>query len=228
MRRLKLYLHTTSDTKFAHLQYLFGLYGVRLSRAYTFRQAYPELQGDAKDSLKAGVAYLRDRFSAPFIIEDTEVKVAAYSQRFPYPGYDLKRWWQTTSFEEIDLRCRKAGTRAAASLSHVCLSLPNLPSVYFSAKVEGTIAEEPGLRSLDANTPWLNTQDFGAIFVPEGADKVFGLMSIQESLKYDFRHLCVKRVVKKIEEIESILNLDPACYMQDGIEEQNDLQLPLI
>lgn len=227
MRQLKLYFHTSSESKFQHLRYLFSQHGLALYRALTFKGSYPELQDTAKKSLKLGAEFLQRRLRAPFIIEDTELQIEAYSQHFPYPGYDLKRWWKATTFEEIDYRCRVAGTRAAVSFSHICLSIPGLDLAFFTGSTEGTLATEWHHFTSNPATPWLNDQDVGAIFIPKGANKPLGSMDLQESLPYDFRYRCVKALIGRINMINTILNLDPSCYQILDDNEVSGSQLRL-
>ena len=197
-KRLKVYFHTTSDTKFSHMQYLFDLMEYPLYRASTFKRPYPELQDKAVKSLEAGAAFLQRKLRTPFILEDTELRIEAYSKHFSYPGYDLKRWWQATTFDEIDLRCRTEGTRAAISISHICFCVTDEDLFFYTGRTEGALATEFHHFECNKATPWLNSKDVGAIFIPKGADKPFGSMNLEESLKYDFRYKCVKALIKQV------------------------------
>ena len=214
----------------AHISYLLGFHGIRVSQSKTF-SGYPELQVEkARDSLRAGAEFLRSRFSLPFIIEDTEVRVEAYSRDhdFTYPGFDIKRWWKVTSFEEIDAKCKQAGTRGASQASHVCLSIPGLPLLFYTGRVTGHIASEPLLSTeKPAEAPWLNAREFGSIFIPDGSEVPFVSLSVDESLKYDFRKRAIDRLAAKIKEINILINLDSACYRVNGEQEQSPNQLEL-
>jgi inosine/xanthosine triphosphate pyrophosphatase family protein len=195
---------------------------VKVKLKLTNKVKYPELQDSAIVSLRAGVEYLRNTrgFNAPFIIEDTEVQIEAYQRNsnISYPGFDVKRWWKVTTFEEIDAKCKQAGTRAAFQTSNICLSLPGLVPLMFRGKVSGEIAHQSQVYPNNPTTPWLNTHDFGSIFIPSGATKPFGALSLEESLRFDFRKLAVDKLITKIKEINTILNLDPNCYRIEELE----------
>ena len=168
MRRLVLFLLTTSRVKAAHLSYLLSLHGI-VPRTWPGFRGYPELQVEnAAPSLLAGAAYIRARFNRPFIIEDTEVRLDAYSAAsgINYPGFDIKRWWRVTTFEEIDQRCKHAGTRAVQQTSNLCLSIPGLPPAIFSGTVKGHVAEQPYSGPGENQPIWLRPSEFGAIFYP--------------------------------------------------------------
>ncbi|MCC7542857.1 MAG: hypothetical protein IT379_41965 [Deltaproteobacteria bacterium] len=208
---------TTSAKKGAHLGTLFSLHGVVLRRWSGFR-GYPELQVErASESLRTGAEYLRSRFSRPFLIEDTEVRIEAYSRgtRFSYPGFDLKRWWSVTTFEEIDAKCRQKGTREVRQTSSICLSVPGLPPTVFRGVVRGTIAHDPYRGPERPDAPWLNPGEFGTIFVPDGANLPFAAMPLAESFRYDFRKRAVDQVVARLSELNTILNLEQSCYVVD-------------
>ena len=224
MKYLIVYFHTSSMTKFAHIQYLLRRHPVRLRLLHSNR-GYPELQERSRLSLQSGAEYLRQKsgFAMPFILEDTEVYIEAYRQQggISYPGFDVKRWWRVTSFEEIDAKCKKAGTRAASQTSNICLSVPGLAPAFFKGRVAGEISKT--LEKIEENpeTPWLNGRDFGSIFVPKSARLPFGALPLEESLRFDFRRLAVDKLVARIVEINSLLNLDPNCYRTD----ENDSSL---
>jgi inosine/xanthosine triphosphate pyrophosphatase family protein len=229
LKYLVIHFHTSSNTKFAHLRYLIGLQNVRVRFLHS-SWAYPELQESARISLRSGAEFLRNKrqFALPFVIEDTEVCIEAYrrSAGISYPGFDVKRWWQVTSFEEIDAKCRNAGTRAARQTSNLCLSLPGLDPFFFSGTITGEIAIQPKSSSDNPDTPWLNSRDFGSIFVPKGIDQPFGALNLDESLKFDFRKLAVDKLVRKLNEFNAVLNLDPSCYRTDE-NEPSPNQMPL-
>lgn len=217
MKQLLIYLLTTSDRKAAHLRALFNKHGLDLLRWKAFR-GYPELQAErASDSLKVGAGYIRARFTRPFLIEDTEVRIEAYCEgaRVSYPGFDLKRWWKVTTFEELDAKCIKAGTRSATQTCNLCLSIPGLDPFVFRGTVRGEIAREPyrGLERPEA--PWLGPGEFGTVFVPQGAQLPFAALPLEESLRFDFRRRAVVQAVAKIAEIHTALNLDRSCYALD-------------
>lgn len=217
MKRLVLYFHTSSDTKYAHVQYLLRLHGMQVLRAKSFR-GYPELQVErARESLRAGAEYVRSQFAMPFIIEDTEVRVEAYSagRAISYPGFDVKRWWQVTTFEDIDAKCRQAGTRRASQTSHICLSIPGLDLVFYRGTVHGEIALRPNTGPDDPATPWLNSKDFGSIFIAKGTNAQFGGLLLEESLRVDFRKRAIDQLAGKLKKLNAVLNLDPGCYRID-------------
>jgi inosine/xanthosine triphosphate pyrophosphatase family protein len=227
VKYLALYFLTTSNIKIAHVSYLLSRHGLRIFRSRRFN-GYPELQDEARYSLRAGAEYLRNRYSVPFFIEDTEVRIDAYSRdyNFSYPGFDIKRWWRVTSFEEIDAKCRQAGTREASQTSHICLSVPGLPLFFYKGEVKGTIASERQTHPDNPATPWLSSREFGSIFIPKDADNPFVFLPLEESLKFDFRKRSTDRLAAKLYEINKILNLDPACYRLEEEGEQVQVLTP--
>jgi inosine/xanthosine triphosphate pyrophosphatase family protein len=213
------YLLTSSHAKGAHLRALFRLKGIELLRWSAFR-GYPELQAErASESLRLGADYIRARFLRPFIIEDTEVRIEAYSRdsTMSYPGFDMKRWWKVTTFAEIDARCVQIGTRRASQSSNICLSIPGLKPYFFRATVKGEISNEPYDGPERPEAPWLNPREFGTIFIPQGASVPFAALPLDESFRFDFRKRAVDQVVAKIDEINTVLNLEASCY---GIDDE--------
>jgi len=229
VKRLRVYLLTTSAAKAAHLGLLFQLGEVQLSRWSGFR-GYPELQVEkARSSLRLGAEYIRARFTRPFIIEDTEVRIEAYSRGtdISYPGFDMKRWWSVTSFAEIDAKCRQVGTRAASQTSNICLCVPGLDPLFFRATLRGEIATERHEGRPRPEAPWLNPTEFGSVFVPQGSPAPFAALSLEESLRFDFRKRAVDQVLSKINELNTVLNLEPSCYWLDDEDIENRHQLTL-
>lgn len=231
MKRLLLYFHTSSGNKLAHISYLLGRHDLVIRRPVSLVKGYPELQVEqARESLKAGAEYVRSRFDRPFIIEDTEVRLEAYSKgrELNYPGFDVKRWWRVSTFEEIDAKCRREGTREASQSSHICLSIPGLPLSFFSSSIKGTIADQQWQGADNPEAPWLNMREFGSIFVPRGADRPFALLPLEASLRFDFRKKAVDQLAARIHEINMIINLESNCYSNKADEDSlNQLTLLL-
>lgn len=229
IKQLAVYLLTTSATKRAHITYLLSRHSIAVLGWPAF-SGYPELQTDnAIESLRFGAEFLRGRFARPFVVEDTEVKIEAYSHdgSVNYPGFDIKRWWKIITFEEIDLKCRQAGTRRVSQTSTVCLSVPGLKLYFWRNTIRGEIAYERATASDTTQAPWLNSLDFGSIFVPEGAGKPFGSMELAESIRFDFRKRCIDHLAKKIREINTILNLDPSCCSSETARDTSPSPLQL-
>lgn len=224
MKRLLLYALTTSYAKRAHLERLFGLHGMKVLRWSGFR-GYPELQAErATESLKVGAEFVRAQFTRPFLLEDTEVRIEAYSQgsKISYPGFDVKRWWRVTSFAEIDAKCRQAGTRSVSQTSTLCLSIPGLEPYFFKGMVRGEIASSRYQGPDRPDAPWLNPREFGTIFIPQGCSVPFAALPVEESFRFDFRKRAVDQAVQKIEEINSLLNVEPSCYSLTGKDDECD------
>jgi hypothetical protein len=99
--------------------------------------------------------------------------------------------------------------------------------LFFRGTILGEIALAPYAGEPRPQAPWLNPGEFGSIFIPKGAPGPFASLSIEESLRYDFRARAVKRAAAKIIELEAILNLDQTCCWSDEEHTHNSDQLEL-
>jgi hypothetical protein len=99
--------------------------------------------------------------------------------------------------------------------SNLCLSIPGLEPLFFRGTIRGEIAREPHRGPERPDAPWLNPQEFGTIFVPQGAQLPFAGLSVADSFRFDFRKRAVDQAAAKIEEINAALNLEPSCYALD-------------
>ncbi|WP_122860606.1 AAA family ATPase, partial [Pseudomonas viridiflava] len=120
----------------------------------------------------------------------------------------VKYWMRETSFSDLDNRLKELGNnRKVIVRSDIVLYLPpNLRSApdetykIFVGKSEGTIVDIEVPFETNKLYPWLDNKTFNKWFVPKGAKKPISQLSLNSSLKYDFRNLALQQLIEFLKE----------------------------
>ncbi len=219
-RRPRVYFYTTSTDKYLQARYVFHRVGLLLRHFRSKSDPYHEAEGETTKVLLSNAlreVRLSLGESSLFFVEDTSLKIDALSEGdLDVPGLYVKHWFANTSFEELDRELdARGGDRGATIRSDIALHVPGLiHPVFFHGEVRGSVAtSEP---DFDANPryPWLTPDNFNGWFVPEEASKRLGEMSVEESLRYDFRVRALVEMLDRLEEYTAALNLPSAAYQR--------------
>jgi XTP/dITP diphosphohydrolase len=152
---------------------------------------YPELQAECLEEVASqGVEDVRKRFDEPFMLEDAGLFIDALQG---FPGVYSKYVFFTIGLAGI-LRLLKGETnRAAVFRSVYAYCEPVQQPILVSGECAGVISTEQR-----------GTNGFGydPIFIPAGAEKTFGEMTIAEKNAYSHRakaleNLCIALKNKK-------------------------------
>lgn len=200
---------TSNQTKLAHARYAAEGVPLRIvsfrqrtyhagyneprleSRQELLRQSYESARGQCE---KAGISL----DGGAFILEDTSVRIEAFSdQNKEYPGTDVKFWMEEQTFAALDLKLKERGNDRRVSVrSDILLHVPKSfqdawqtkdPYIVFVGIQTGSIVDQE--QNFDSNSvfPWLDNKSFNKWFVPDGCDRPFGSLPIDQADKVDFR-----------------------------------------
>ena len=216
-KRLTVRFHTSNIEKFLQARFVFDAAGFTLGYFKESQDPYFEdyLAGK-QELLKRAIREIVDRLGANslFFVEDTSVRIEALSGEKDFPGLQVKEWFQSTTFEQLNREILSAGSNRHATVrSDVALYVPGLRRpVFVSGETSGLIATTPPMFGTDVEHPWLTPSTFNGWFIPQGASKRLGEMSLEESLKYDFRVKALTKLLSRLEEFSAVLNLPTGSY----------------
>jgi inosine/xanthosine triphosphate pyrophosphatase family protein/dephospho-CoA kinase len=221
-RRLVVHFYTTNTEKYLQARYVFDHSGLDLKQFRSKSDAYTELEDRSSTELLTSalneiLSTLGE--SSLFFVEDTSVAINALSTHTTdFPGLRVKEWFANTSFDELDIALRDRGNdRGAVVRSDIALHVPGSPEpVFFRGETKGLVSQAAPDFQADPQHPWLTPPTFNGWFVPEGATRSLGSMSLEESLKYDFRVRALEKLLNRLEEYAYILNLPPQAYLRRG------------
>jgi len=139
-----------------------------------------------------------------FFIEDTSIAIDALSQEREFPGVDVKYWMRETSFADLDRQLKELGNNRKVTVrSDIVLYLPpHLRSKpeetykVFVGEAKGSIVDVEVPFETNKLYPWLDNRTFNKWFVPNGAKKPISQLSINASLKHDFRNSALQKLIK--------------------------------
>lgn len=216
-KRLTIRFHTSNIDKFLQARLVFRRAGATLRYFKESQDPYVEDYHVGKHTLLArAIREIVDRLGANslFFVEDTSVRIEALSGQEDFPGLQVKEWFRSTSFEQLDKSLAAAGSdRRATVYSDIALFVPGLDtSVYVAGQTEGTVAATPPTFVTDIEHPWLTPNTFNGWFIPQGASRRLGEMQVEESLKYDFRVKALNQLLRRLEEYTAVLNLPTGTY----------------
>lgn len=147
-------------------------------------------------------------------VEDTTARIEALSGEGDFPGLETKEWFDRTSFGHLDSILKELGNDRRASVrSDIALYVPRLGrSVRFEGVTDGWIAEAEPPRRLHPLYQWLTTETFNGWFVPNGSDRVLGLMDLDEASHFDFRERALRQMFERVQEYTAAINLSTSAY----------------
>lgn len=215
-RQLQITFFTSSRAKFSQAATIFKMSGARLAYRRHDDEPYQENYSGGKEQLLAqAVKEIRQRegSAALFFIEDTSIRIDALSLTEDYPGLSAKEWFQEANHGDLLRTADEAGSRRCSVESQIALSLPGLDRpVYFTGTTHGQlISTLPGTQ-MNLTTPWLDPASFSGWFIPDGATRTLGEMSLEESISHDFRARSLVHLLDRLEELTVALNVGPGSY----------------
>lgn len=215
-RQLQVTFFTSSRAKFSQASTIFRMSGARLAFRRHDEEPYEEDYSGGKEQLLAeAIKEIRRRegATAMFFIEDTSIRIDALSGDSDFPGLRAKEWFVNASHEAILRSADELGTRGCSVESCIALSLPGLdrPS-YFYGETTGNLISHLPPPDANLSTPWLDPTSFSGWFVPTGATRTLGEMSLEGSIAYDFRAKSLLSLLDRLEELTVALNIGPASY----------------
>jgi inosine/xanthosine triphosphate pyrophosphatase family protein/dephospho-CoA kinase len=139
-----------------------------------------------------------------FFIEDTSIAIDALSKEREFPGVDVKYWMRETSFADLDRQLKALGNNRQVTVrSDIVLYLPpHLRSKpeetykVFVGEAKGSIVDVEVPFETNKLYPWLDNRTFNKWFVPKGAKKPISQLSINASLRHDFRNSALQKLIK--------------------------------
>jgi len=148
---------------------------------------YPEIQAESLEEVTLqGVQHVRTRFSRPFILEDAGLHIEALQG---FPGVYSKYVFFTIGLSGILRLLDGVKKRDAVFQSVYAYSEPRKRPVIVMGECHGTITIERR-----------GTHGFGydPIFVPQGATKTFGEMTMTEKNRFSHRAKALEQLVMKL------------------------------
>ena len=152
-----------------------------------------EIQSSRLEEIALHALRRIDFHDAPFFVEDAGLFVEALNG---FPGPYSSYVYKTIGCEGILKLLEGLDNRKAYFLSVVALKAPGLGDVVFNGKVNGIIASEMrGEKGFG----------FDPIFIPDGCEKTFAEMSIEEKSRYSHRGKALRKmgewIVKNLEQL---------------------------
>lgn len=207
----KFFFATSSDVKFGQYKEIFASLGVLLEQAPTLiKLIEPQIENyeDVLDLIVSHPLKLTARFVAkknlfPYILEDTMLTINAISKLenggIGLPGADTKNWWKHLGNEGILHILRDTKNREAKFFCTLGSIIENSKYCYATSEVKGKISEEIRFSEVaHANFPLTNPHFFHMIFIPDGSDKTYAEMDVDEFMEFDYRRKCANMLYKKI------------------------------
>ena len=232
-RQIQVFFYTSSVAKYLQARVIFERSGLQVHEFKSRQEPYSEDYALGKEKLleRAILEILGSvGTGSVFFVEDTSVRIDALSTSdSDYPGLGVKEWFPSVTFEELDVELRSLGNnRGAIVKSDIALHLPGLlRPVYIHGETIGAVAHEPPHFEENPQHPWLSPNSFNGWFVPAGADKPLGQMSLEESWPYDFRIHSLEQLLTRLEEYTAVLNLSSSVYLR-RTSEVSPAQLSLL
>ncbi|WP_152049907.1 non-canonical purine NTP pyrophosphatase [Tautonia marina] len=231
-KRIEVYFYTSSTDKFLHAYTVFERSGLALKHFKSRTDPYAEDYSLGKHglltlALKEILGQIGTQ--SVFFVEDTSLRIEAFSNEEDYPGLDVKDWFNRMTFDELNSRL--AGFERTATIkSDIGLHVPGLRRpLFFHGEVTGQIALTAPAFEQNPQYPWLTPNTFNGWLIPDGSTKRLGEMCLEESWQYDFRTQALELVLDRLEEYTATLNLPPHAYtrLRKNIPDQQPLLFSL-
>lgn len=149
---------------------------------------YPEVQASSLEEVaQYGVDYVRLRFDQPFMLEDAGLFIDALQG---FPGVYSKYVFFTIGLPGVLRLLDNVKNRAAVFRSVYAYSEPGKKPVIITGECVGTITKEQR-----------GDHGFGydPLFIPQGASKTFGEMTLEEKNQYSHRSKALEKLLKVLE-----------------------------
>lgn len=144
---------------------------------------YPEIQADHLEEVAlAGADHVRQKFHHTFMLEDAGLFIEPLQG---FPGVYSKYVFYTIGLDGILQLLEKNKERTAVFRSVYAYCEPRKPPIIVAGECPGTIAQQQR-----------GTHGFGydPIFIPQGAIKTFGEMTIEEKNRYSHRAKALEKI----------------------------------
>ena len=216
-RQLQLFFYTSSVAKYLQARTVFARSGLILHEFKSRREPYSEDYAAGKEVLLArAIEEILSTVGSGsfFFVEDTSLRIEALStQTEDYPGLQVKEWFPQANFPQLDHFLHTKGDRRAVVKSDIALHVPGLGRpVYIHGESAGLIVERLSDFAENPQFPWLTSRTFNGWFIPDGAVKALGQMSLEESWQYDFRTHALEELINRLEEYTAVLNTPVSAY----------------
>lgn len=222
-RRVRLYFDTGSAAKFAQAKLVFARVGLPIGRSGAGTAGVGEdYFGGVQQLIEEKLRRVSLGRWTVYFVEDTYIRIEALSEpteatplsaewaSTTFPGLETKEWFQTTTFDDLDLALEaKCGDRRASVYSTIGLYLPGIsdPQV-FTGCTTGSIARRPATGLAENEPyPWLHPDSFNAWFIPTGESAPLSDLDLERSMDVDFRVSALLSLLDRLEEYISVLNL---------------------
>jgi XTP/dITP diphosphohydrolase len=150
---------------------------------------YPEVQADSLEEVAAfGVSYVQKTFHSSFMLEDAGLFIDILQG---FPGVYSKYVFLTLGLDGILRLLQTAANRKAVFRSVYAYSEPGEKPLIVLGECHGMIAVEKR-----------GTHGFGydPIFLPDGSEKTFGEMTVEEKNRYSHRGNALEKLMKVLQE----------------------------
>jgi XTP/dITP diphosphohydrolase len=148
---------------------------------------YPEVQADSLEEVAAwGASHVQERFDEPFILEDAGLFIESLQG---FPGVYSKYVFFTIGLDGILRLLEDVQNRNAVFRSVYAYCEPGRKPVIFIGECNGVISKKKQ-----------GTQGFGydPIFLPHGAQKTFGEMTVEEKNFFSHRARALEKLIALI------------------------------
>ncbi len=126
----------------------------------------------------------KTKINEPFICEDVSLEINTLNK---FPGPLVKWFMKTLSLEDINKILSEYSDKTATAIA-VIGYYDGEESLLFKGEVNGKIVSKKGSRF-----------GFDPIFQPEGSNKTFGEMSIEEKARYSHRMKATRKLKEHIQ-----------------------------
>jgi XTP/dITP diphosphohydrolase len=148
---------------------------------------YPEVQADCLEEVaQQGIEYVRAKFNQAFMLEDAGLFIDALQG---FPGVYSKYVFFTIGLPGILRLLQGVENRKAVFRSVYAYSEPGKKPVIVVGECNGTIStEQRGKHGFG----------YDPLFIPKGAEKTFGEMTIEEKNQYSHRAKALEKLITEL------------------------------
>ncbi|MFA5101859.1 MAG: XTP/dITP diphosphatase [Candidatus Thermoplasmatota archaeon] len=152
---------------------------------------YPEVQADSLEEVAAwGASYVREKLNQPFILEDAGLFIESFQG---FPGVYSKYVFFTIGLDGILRLLEGVENRNAVFRSVYAYCEPGKKPVILIGECTGVIAKKKQ-----------GTHGFGydPIFLPHGAQKTFGEMTVDEKNQFSHRARALEKLLTVLHDVK--------------------------